>query len=100
MEIPIEDWIMGVSSLIFLFGLSAQIRKIIKTKDTSAISYLLAGGNTTALILYVFCMASLNLWLSAITLLIQGSLWGTVLWLKYYYEKVMKINPKDLNSDS
>lgn len=90
MQIPIEDWIMGLSSIIFLLGLMIQIRKIIKTKDTSAISYTLAAGNTTALFLYVFCMASLNLWLSAITLFFQFTLWGTVLWLKYYYEKIKK----------
>jgi len=90
-QIPIEDWIMGLSSVIFLFGLSVQIKKILKTKDTSAISYMLAGGNSLALFLYVFCMASLNLWLSAITLFFQFTLWGTVFFLKYYFEKIKKI---------
>jgi hypothetical protein len=83
----IEDLIMGVSSIIFLVGLWIQIKKILRTKDTSSFSYVLAGGNTLALLLYCVCMYSLELYFSAITLNIQFVMWGIVCFLKYWYER-------------
>ncbi len=82
----IQDTIMGITSIIFVVSLFMQVLKILKTKDTSSLSYYLAFGNTLALSILCICMFSLDLFFSASVLTIQCILWGWVSYLKTKYE--------------
>ncbi len=82
----IQDTIMGITSIIFVVSLFMQVLKILKEKNTAAISYYLAFGNTLALSILCVCMFSLNLTLSATVLTVQCILWGVVTGLKLKYE--------------
>lgn len=82
-----EDTIMSFVSLVFIFGMIIQIKKIIQTKDTSSFSYTLIWGNTVALSVICGCMFSLGLIFSAIVLTGQAVSWATIGFFKLYYEK-------------
>ena len=82
----LEDKIMGITSIIFVVSLFMQVIKILKTKDTKSLSYILAFGNTFALAILCVCMFSLKLYFSATVLTVQFILWGVVAWLKVKYE--------------
>ena len=77
-----QDIIMGWISLIFVFSLTIQLIKIIRTKNTESFSYFLTFGNALGLFILFGCMISLGLWFSGSVLLVQGTLWLTVGLLK------------------
>jgi uncharacterized protein with PQ loop repeat len=81
------DFIMGITSFIFIYGVLMQNIKLFKTKDASSISYNLSICNSLALSVVCWCMFGLGLYLSAWTLVIQTFLWYTVLFFKIRYDR-------------
>jgi uncharacterized protein with PQ loop repeat len=82
-----EDTIMSVVSLVFIFGMVVQIKKILASKDTSAFSHTLIWGNSLALIVIFSCMFSLGLIFSGSILILQALAWAIIGFLKIRYEK-------------
>jgi uncharacterized protein with PQ loop repeat len=82
-----EDLIMGVTSIIFVVSLFTQYLKVIRTKSTGDLSYVLAFGNAFGLAVLCICMFSLGLYLSGGVLVLQGLLWFIIGMLKVKYDK-------------
>jgi len=85
-----EDLIMGLTSIIFVVSLFTQYLKVIRTKSTGDLSYILAFGNAFGLSVLCICMFSLKLYISGGILVLQGVLWFIIGLLKIKYDKLKK----------
>ena len=72
-----QDWVLSTGSLIFSIALVPTVLG----KEKPAISTSLLTGSV--LLIYAFVYATFSLWFSAISVMITGILWLTLLVKKY-----------------